>query len=88
MGLRPVLFIGGYRVGSMDSIESPQLSSTSHSQIIRVVHICSLVRLSVTVFSIIADEVTDVSNKEQCSICIHYVLNNDVNETFISFVEV
>ena len=38
--------------------------------------------------SIIADEVTDVPNKEQCSICIRYVPNNDVNETFISFVEV
>ncbi len=39
-------------------------------------------------FSIIADELTDVSSKEQCSLCIRYVLNNDVNETFISFVEV
>ena len=39
-------------------------------------------------FSIIADEVADCANTEQCSICTRYVLNNDVNETFISFVKV
>ena len=33
-------------------------------------------------FSVIADEVTDVSNKEQCSICVRYVL------AFLSFMEI
>jgi len=39
-------------------------------------------------YSVIADEVCDVSNKEQFSICIRYVHDNIVKETFLDFVEV
>ena len=39
-------------------------------------------------YSVIANEVTDISNKEQLSITIRYVLGNDVKEMFLDFVEV
>ena len=39
-------------------------------------------------YTVIADEVSDVSNKEQLSIAIRYVLNGTVHESFIDFVEV
>jgi hypothetical protein len=38
-------------------------------------------------FSIIADEVTDVSSKEQLSLCIRYVYNNSISEVFLDFIE-
>ena len=39
-------------------------------------------------FSIIADEVTDVSNKEQLSLCLRYVHEDKVKEIFVDFIEV
>ena len=39
-------------------------------------------------YTVIADEVSDVSNKEQLSIAIRYVLNGIVHESFIDFAEV
>lgn len=39
-------------------------------------------------YSIIADEVVDVSNKEQLSISCRYVLSGGVKEVFVDFVEV
>lgn len=39
-------------------------------------------------YSIIADEVTDTANKEQLSLVLRYVLDNDVKEVFVDFVEV
>ena len=39
-------------------------------------------------YTVIADEVSDVSNKEQLSIAIRYVLNGTVHESFIDFAEV
>jgi hypothetical protein len=39
-------------------------------------------------FSIIADEVTDISNKEQLSLCLRYVGEDKVKEIFIDFIEV
>ena len=38
-------------------------------------------------FSIIADEVTDVANKEQLSISIRFVCNNKPCEKFLGFLE-
>lgn len=39
-------------------------------------------------YSIIANEVTDVANKEQLSISIRYCLDCCVKEVFLDFVEV
>ena len=39
-------------------------------------------------YSVIADEVADVANKEQLSLCSRYVHNEHVKEVFIDFVEV
>lgn len=39
-------------------------------------------------YTVIADEVRDVSNKEQLSIAIRYVFNGTVHESFMDFVEV
>ena len=39
-------------------------------------------------YSVIADEVCDVSNKEQFSICLCYVHDQAVKEMFLDFVEV
>ena len=39
-------------------------------------------------FCIIADEVTDTSNKEQLSLCLRYVLEDKVKEAFVGFIEV
>ena len=39
-------------------------------------------------FSIIADEVTDVANREELSIAVQYVLNGEIKEVFVDFVEV
>ena len=38
-------------------------------------------------YTVIADELSNVSNKEQLSIAIRYVLNGTVHESFIDFVE-
>jgi len=43
---------------------------------------------SVTYYSVIADEVCDISNKEQLSISLHYTLNGSVKEVFMNFVPV
>ena len=39
-------------------------------------------------YSIIADEVCDVSNKEQLSICLRYVSEYTVKEEFVDFAQV
>ena len=39
-------------------------------------------------FTIIADEVADVSNKEQLSLALRYVLDGVVKEVFVGFIEV
>jgi len=39
-------------------------------------------------YTVIADKVTDVSNKEQLSLSICYVSSSTVKETFLDFVEV
>ena len=39
-------------------------------------------------YSLIADELTDISNKEQLSISFHYIFNGNVKEVFLDFVEV
>ena len=39
-------------------------------------------------YSVIADEVTDVANKEQLSISLRYVINSGVKEVFVDFMEV
>ena len=38
-------------------------------------------------FSIIADEVTDVANCGELSIAVRYVLNGEIKEVFVDFVE-
>ena len=39
-------------------------------------------------YSIIADEVTDVSNREELSLVVHYLYNKEVKEVFVDFIEV
>ena len=39
-------------------------------------------------YSIIADEVTDVANKEELSLVLRYIINNEVKEVFVDFIEV
>ncbi len=39
-------------------------------------------------YSLIADEVTDVGNREQLSLSLRYILDEEVNEVFLDFVEV
>ena len=39
-------------------------------------------------YSITAHEICDVSNKEQLSLCLHYVRASSVEEMFLNFVEV
>lgn len=39
-------------------------------------------------YSVIANETADVANKEQLSISLRYILNDQVNEVFLDFVEV
>jgi len=38
-------------------------------------------------YSIIVDETSDISNKEQVSVCLRYVHNGETYETFIGFYE-
>jgi len=68
-------------------------SKTIQNEMIGIVgkHIRDEILLEVNTakyFSVIADEVTDISNKEQLSITIRYVLGSDVKEMFLDFVEV
>ena len=37
-------------------------------------------------FSVMADETTDISNQEQMSLCLRYVLNGTIHEQFVDFV--
>lgn len=39
-------------------------------------------------YTVIADEVADVSNKEQLSLALRYVLDGGGKEAFVDFVEV
>ena len=39
-------------------------------------------------YSIIADEVTDVSNREELSLVVRYLYNKEVKEVFVDFIEV
>jgi hypothetical protein len=38
-------------------------------------------------FSILVDETTDCSTKEQCSLSVRYVRNNEVQERFVAFCD-
>ena len=38
-------------------------------------------------FGVIADKTTDISNKEQSSVCLRYMLDGEVFESFIGFCE-
>lgn len=35
-----------------------------------------------------ADETTDISNKEQMSLCVRYVYDKIIREDFIQFIEI
>ena len=39
-------------------------------------------------YSIIADEVMDVSNREELSLVVRYLYNKEVKEVFVDFIEV
>ena len=39
-------------------------------------------------YSIIADEVTDVSNKEELSLVLRYMFNDEIKEVFVDFIQV
>ena len=39
-------------------------------------------------FSIIADEVTDAADREELSNAVQYILNGEIKEVFVDFVEV
>lgn len=39
-------------------------------------------------FTILADETTDISNKEQMSLCVRYVYNKTIREDFLQFIEI
>ena len=57
------------------------VGNSIHSEIIAEVHQAKL-------YSIIADEVTDVANKEELSLVLRYFFNNEVKEVFVDFIEV
>lgn len=68
-------------------------SKTIQNELIHVIgrHIQSNILLEVKnakFYSVIADEVTDVSNKEQLSLCLRYVHEDRVREVFVDFIEV
>ena len=68
-------------------------SKTIQNQLIDIVaqQICKEVLSEVKqakYYSVIADEVCDISNKEQFSICLRYVHDKAVKEMFLDFVEV
>ena len=69
------------------------MSKTIQNQLIEI--IAKLIQLDILCevkeakfYSIIADEVCDVSNKEQLSHCLHYIRGCQVKEMFADFVEV
>ena len=39
-------------------------------------------------YSVIADEVTDVSNKEELSLVLRYMFNDEIKEVFVDFIQV
>ena len=39
-------------------------------------------------YSIVADEVTDVSNKEELSLVLRYMFNDEIKEVFVDFIQV
>ena len=39
-------------------------------------------------YSVIADEVTDVANREELSLVLRYIFNNEIKEVFVDFLEV
>lgn len=39
-------------------------------------------------YSVIADEVTDSSNKEELSLALRYILDDSIKEVFVDFIEV
>ena len=66
-------------------------SKTIQNSLIEVVHQCILKDIITEVkqsryYTIIADEVTDLSNKEQLSLALRYVLNGSVKEVFVDFI--
>ena len=38
-------------------------------------------------YSVIADDVIDTANKEELSLVFRYVINNEIKETFVDFIE-
>lgn len=68
-------------------------SKTIQNQLIDIIGKCIQMEILNEVkeakfYSIIADEVCDVSNKEQLSLCVRYVQASSVKERFLDFVEV
>ena len=68
-------------------------SKTSQNELIEVVsnYICNSIIQEVKIskfVTLIADEVTDVSNHEQLSICLHYVHGTTVKEVFVGYKSV
>ena len=68
-------------------------SKTIQNELIEVVgkYICNEIIAEVKkskYYTVIVDEVTDISNKEQLSICLRYVYYGTVKEVFIAFVSV
>ena len=66
-------------------------SKTIQNSLIEVVRQCMLKDIISEVkkaryYTIIADEVTDLSNKEQLSLALRYVLNGSVKEVFVDFI--
>lgn len=39
-------------------------------------------------FTILADETTDISNKEQMSLCVRYVYDKTIREDFLQFIKI
>lgn len=75
------------------SIWTVYLTKTIQNQLISIVgnHIRSEILEEIKkakYYSVIADELSDVSNKEQLSISFRYVFDGNVKEVFADFVEV
>ena len=68
-------------------------SKTIQNELVRVIglKICSDILEEVKsskFYSIIADEVTDVANKEELSLVIRFVCDDQIREVFVDFIEV
>lgn len=66
-------------------------SKTIQNSLIEVIRQCILQDIIFEVkqaqyYTIIADEVTDLSNKEQLSLALRYVMNGRVKEVLVDFI--